>query len=100
MSVLLTLTIVETNRRTRAAMCSRMIPRSRSSILADGLDRSEERREPLSASECACVRVSVDVSSVGHGCVAAARSDRTETLRSSGDYNSVFTSVDNFNDST
>lgn len=33
---------------------------------------------------CVCV----DVRSMGHGCVAAARSDRTETLQSSGDYNS------------
>ena len=42
--VSLTLTIVDTNRRTRAARCSRMIPRSRSSIFTDYLS-DEERRQ-------------------------------------------------------
>lgn len=65
---LLTLTIVDTNRRTRAATCRRMIPSSRSSIFTDDLDSKEKRRVCLS--ECVCV--CVDVSLVGHGCVAAA----------------------------
>lgn len=55
--VALTLTIVETNRRTRAAMCRRMIPRSSSSIFADGLIGTRR-------GECvrACVSVWVSVS--------------------------------------
>ena len=71
-SFLLTLTIVDTNRRTRAATCRRMIPSSRSSIFTDDLDSNEKRRECLSACVCVCVCVCVDVSLVGHGCVAAA----------------------------
>lgn len=48
--VALTLTIVDTNRRTRAAMCRRMIPRSSTSIFTD--DLSGTRR-----GECASVSV-------------------------------------------
>ena len=56
-SFLLTLTIVDTNRRTRAATCRRMIPSSRSSIFTDDLDSNEKRRECLSACVCVCVCV-------------------------------------------
>lgn len=50
---LLTLTIVDTNRRTRPAMCRRMIPSSRSSIFSGDLDSNEKRSESLSV--CVCV---------------------------------------------
>lgn len=41
----LTLTIVDTNRSTRAAMCRRMIPSSSSSIFPHDLGSNEKRRE-------------------------------------------------------
>lgn len=54
MTVLLTLTIVDTNKRTRPAMCRRMIPSSRSSIFSDDLDSNEKRRRSLSVCVCVC----------------------------------------------
>lgn len=58
---LLTLTIVDTNRRTRAATCRKMIPISRTSIFTGDLRSDGKRRQCVSHSEygCECVRVRV-----------------------------------------
>lgn len=52
--LLLTLAIVDTNRRTRAATCRKMIPSSKSSIFSDDLDSNEKRRQWV----CECVWMS------------------------------------------